>query len=390
MFITVNKQLNILFLAQFPIEPNKGGVQRVTNILADEFRLMGHKVYFCSISASNDKSVNNQYYTSFQRPKELIALIDSLQIEVVINQAGVYKKITKIVKYVKQQHKDLKVLTVHHNCISCLNKRYKEIVLGNDGRTSQILKLISNPALWTVLRYRNKLKYRGLFKNAIKVSDQLVLLAESFKNELKDLGIKEMGVVTAIHNPASFKPVNNETKKNTIVYVGRLVFAQKRVDRLMKVLLVLHKDLPNWRFEILGDGSRLQWMLDFKNQNKLDRINFHGYSNPQQILKESKILLLPSDFEGFGMVIPEAQAYGVVPVVTPCFSAVSEVVGKGSGIVLEDYNPETMVKAVKDLIEQPDQLRETAKRAVGNVERFDSTAIASKWVSLMSKLLDEG
>lgn len=393
MFMQTNRSLNILFLAQFAIEPDKGGVQRVTSILAQEFQTLGHRVLYCSTKLQSSKEQvlsKQQHYLGRNNSRDLINLVNKNGVDVLINQAGVYEEITILLSDLKKAVPSIRILTVHHNCISCLNERYREIVLGNEGRASKVLNIIDNPVLWALLKYRNRIKYKALFEKAIEVSDQLVLLAKSFKSELKALGVDEISNVTAIYNPASFKPVSNLTKENSIVYVGRLRFTQKRVDRLMEVLLVLHKKLPSWRFEIVGDGAQMQWMLDFKNQNNLDRINFNGFTNPKQLLSKAKILLVTSDFEGFGMVIPEAQAYGVAPVVTPCFSAVHEVVGKDSGIVLQDSNPETMVKAVKDLIGNPDHLYEIARQAQRNVARFDSSAIAAKWLSLINKLLDEG
>lgn len=386
--------MNILFLAQFPIEPNKGGVQRVTAILANEFQLLGCNVFFCSLDnqrADSLKQYDNQYHAFVNDIDSILKLITFLDIDVIINQAGVYSEVTKVLKGIKNALIGLRILTVHHNCISCLNERYKEIILGNPGVASKILSYIGSPALWNVLRHRNRFKYKRLFQASINVSDCLILLAKSYIRELTDLGVDDKGKVKAISNPASFTPQFSSLshKENRIIFVGRLSLAQKRVDKLMVIIKDLHRKHQDWHFDVVGDGSERYWMEEYKSKNELVRVYFHGFCDPMPFLAKARILLLPSDFEGFGMVIPEAQAYGVVPVVTPCYSAVREVVGEAAGVVLTDSTINSMITAVDALIKSPSRLDAMAKKALKNVEVFNPGRIAAKWMDLIDSLTCE-
>jgi len=56
--------MNILFLYNNNINPTKGGVQRVTKVLADYFELKGNNVFFLSLSKHNDDEYidKRQYY----------------------------------------------------------------------------------------------------------------------------------------------------------------------------------------------------------------------------------------------------------------------------------------------------------------------------------------
>lgn len=387
--------MNILFLANFPIESTSGGVQRVTSILGKGLEEVGFNVNYLSLFKKNPlkDSCKKQLYvtqtSSFSKiAKEIINIIDSKNIDVIINQAGIYKSTTKILKIVKKDCNRVKIITVHHNCISCLNLHYRDIVLGNINSSSHILKKVDYEIVWIFLRYFNRVKYSNLFKKSIKLSDKFILLADEFKNELCDLGVVRNDKIFAIPNPASFDafPKALAVKQNRIVFIGRLNFTQKRVDKLMEVYHKLHNKYLDWQFDIVGDGIDRDWMEEYKRLNKLDRIHFHGYSDPRQYLEKAKIFTLTSDFEGFGMVIPEAQAYGVVPVVTPCFSAIHEVVGDGAGIVLKDNNADTMVEAVIKLIDSPNQMESIAKLALLNVEKFNARKIVSTWVDLLNKL----
>lgn len=383
--------MKILFLAQFPIDSNKGGVQRVTSILSFEFQSLGHTVFYCSTDTKRIKNLmasEQQFYLGTDKLNELVELVKHLGINVVINQAGVYAEITNLLRGLKKAAPTVKLLTVHHNCIACLNECYKEIILGNPGMANKVLRFVGNPLLWSVLRYRNRIKYKRLFQDSIDVSDRLVLLAESYRSELCELRVDDKGKVQAISNPASFTPQISSLsrKENRIVYVGRLYFVQKRVDKLMNIIEKLHQKHQDWHFDIVGDGPQREWMEEYRSNNQLDRVYFHGFANPKPFLNIAKVLLLTSDYEGFGMVIPEAQAYGVVPVVTPCFSAVHEVIGKNAGIVVNDLHTKTIIEAVDNLINSPQLINDLSKGALKNVGNFNPNYIGIQWLELIEYL----
>lgn len=386
--------MTILFLASFPIKPITGGVQRVTAVLAEEFESMGHQVLYCSTEASGSEEnllESQQCYLGKNKASDLISLVKLKRVDVLINQAGVYKRVTDILRELRRNNPSVKILTVHHNCISCLNDRYRDIILGNKSISAKLLNVIGNNFVWSVLRFRNKVKYRGLFREAMSTSDYLVLLSDTYRRELVNLGLKRMDKVHAILNPASFEIKRSalDNKENRIVFIGRLIFTQKRVDRLMLVIEWLHRKHSNWYFDIVGDGPERIWMEQYKASKRLSNVVFHGFSDPSPFLERAKILLLPSDFEGFGMVIPEAQAYGVVPVVTPCFPSVYDIVGEQSGLILKDLDPESMVEAVNGLIDSPLELERLARGAFQNVEGFMPSRIAMEWIKLIDHVSNE-
>ena len=61
--------------------------------------------------------------------------------------------------------------------------------------------------------------------------------------------------------------------------------------------------------------------------------------------------MLTSDFEGFGMVLIEAQARGVVPITFNCFSAINEVVENNiSGLILDNDTIQDNYEKIKKII----------------------------------------
>ncbi|MCD8184687.1 MAG: hypothetical protein LUE99_18260 [Bacteroides sp.] len=89
--------------------------------------------------------------------------------------------------------------------------------------------------------YWNNLKicYEDSFTN----SDLLCLLSYKFAPELEKLHLSnfDRNKVIAIGNPNTYPPQEPSSKKKQILYVGRIEWYQKRVDRLVYIWKHLYK-----------------------------------------------------------------------------------------------------------------------------------------------------
>ena len=61
--------MNILFIYSNSINPNKGGVQRVTKVLADYFQLKGNNVFFLSLNKPTKSEYidKRQFYLPYSK-----------------------------------------------------------------------------------------------------------------------------------------------------------------------------------------------------------------------------------------------------------------------------------------------------------------------------------
>ena len=377
---------NILFISHPVIDPNKGGVQRVTSTLADEFVKIGRQVFFLCLQPNAKQKIREDRQLFFSlnadfesRQREIKEIIEKHKIGYVINQAGIQPDAMAFHNAV--QSTGAKFITVHHNCVKCLNLRYREIFLNN--RSDFPWKLMDLPVVWKVLKELNRKKYGSFFRNAQEKSDCLLLLSDIFIPELSHYGVEiDSEKVKAIPNPASFKvpTIDFEEKENRILFVGRLEKVQKRVDRLLAIYEVLHQVLPDWHFDVVGDGSAREWMEEYCRKNNLERINFHGYQDPKKYLRRAKLFTLTSDFEGFGMVLVEAQAYGTVPIAFDSFSSIHEIISQGTtGILIPSFNESKYIEEITHLTRNSDRLLEYGKNAQNNVSKFEASFIAGQW-----------
>ncbi|WP_084388022.1 glycosyltransferase family 4 protein [Kushneria phosphatilytica] len=138
-------------------------------------------------------------------------------------------------------------------------------------------------------------------------------------------GASVRGAITAIPNPVPFEmpEVNYQPDTLIVLAVGRLNY-QKGFDRLIEAWAVMkNKDsagTANWILRILGDGE--------EEQNLKQQAHKLGVKNSIEFLPATKdvdyyyrhasILAMSSRFEGFPMVLLEAQSYGLPIVAFDC------------------------------------------------------------------------
>ena len=112
--------MNLLYIYSSNINPTHGGVQRVTKVLCDYFRTLGHNCYYLSSQPTNG-GIKNQYVLpntellNEQNIYYIQLLLKEQKIDVVVNQDGLYKNLTKLVHTSCYGH--AKIFTVAHNSL---------------------------------------------------------------------------------------------------------------------------------------------------------------------------------------------------------------------------------------------------------------------------------
>ena len=175
-----------------------------------------------------------------------------------------------------------------------------------------------------VLHYYDR-KFTKLYTNAITEYDAFTVLCEPYRTEIASrLGI-DAGKIHAIPNME--EPVGNVNfnKQNTFLYVGRLSYGDKRLDRLIDAWSLIHHELPQWNLVIVGDGEEGD-NLRHRAAN-LPRVTFAGYQiDVSAFYRDASAVCLVSEHEGWGLCLTEAQANGVIPIAMECSAGVRTIV----------------------------------------------------------------
>lgn len=99
----------------------------------------------------------------------------------------------------------------------------------------------------------------------------------------------------------------NVNNKFNLLFVGRLT-KQKNVELLINAIPILKTHIPNIILNIVGEGvlkEKLAEIVSLLNIN--DRVRFFNFvDDPSPFFQKSDLFVLPSIFEGFGIVVLEA------------------------------------------------------------------------------------
>lgn len=152
--------------------------------------------------------------------------------------------------------------------------------------------------------------------------DQIIVNSEHTRKRLAIRHPHRQGQLVTAHNGINLSEIEaSKPAKQTcdVIYAGRLL-KHKNVATLLKAIKELSSTFENINCVIIGDGpekSNLQRQVARLNISQ--HVSFTGFLPSQNqvygYMKSSKVFVLPSEREGFGLVVLEANACGL-PVIT--------------------------------------------------------------------------
>lgn len=161
---------------------------------------------------------------------------------------------------------------------------------------------------------------------------------------------------------------------------------------LIEAMREIKRIHSNVHLLLLGDGileSQLKRLtIDLGLE---DTISFLGYRrDTYEIMGCADCFVLPSLYEGFGVVLAEAMALSI-PVISTAIPAVREVVEDGcTGLLVSPRNSDVLATAIIRLIEQPDLRREFGRKGRKRVEAlFSIESVTAQYELLYDLVVSE-
>lgn len=149
-------------------------------------------------------------------------------------------------------------------------------------------------------------------------------------------------------------PAPETRRRPLIVYVGRHI-AGKRVASIPAAIALARARIPGLEALIFGDGpERPRVLAEVDRLGLRDRIRCPGFVPWDQIntaIGDAMCLLLPSEREGYGLVVVEAAARGTPSILVdaPNNAATALVTGGINGFVADSAEPSALAAAILKL-----------------------------------------
>jgi len=198
-----------------------------------------------------------------------------------------------------------------------------------------------------------------------RFAHHIVSVSNGVQDDLIDYGTpkKKMSV---IYNPLmpslvnSREPLNPEILKwmkgssINLIAIGQLKKVKNFLNLIKSVDILVNQNKQRLRLVILGDGEeRVILEKAIKSYNLEHSIFLPGWvDDPMPYLRLSDLLILSSDYEGFGLVIVEALSVGVNVVSTNCKTGPSEILKDGEfGFLCKVGNALSLANSVNIALE---------------------------------------
>jgi glycogen synthase len=174
-----------------------------------------------------------------------------------------------------------------------------------------------------------------------------------------------------------------------LLYLGRVDVRHKGLDVLLDALAKV--DVRRWqRLIVAGRGPSLQRLREHARRIGIDsHVVFMGAVDDdarERLLAGARLLVMPSRFEGFGMVAAEAMAAGV-PVVASDVGALPEVLdAPHAGVVVPAGDADALASAIASLLEDPERRRRMGASARTSAQRFRWDAVAAEHLAMLQRI----
>lgn len=217
------------------------------------------------------------------------------------------------------------------------------------------------------------LGWKGIFGLAVErlaaaVGDRTVAVSQPVAVALK--GLNPLARPVVIPNGVDVEAIRGceaHSQKTDVIFIGRLL-PHKRVDLLLQSLAQLNKNGSGVSCTIIGDGPSRQALGELSQALRLgDRVQWLPRLPQEDLyarLKASRVLALPSEREGFGLVVAEANAAGIpAVVVNHGMNAACSLVSPGENGFLCQPTPEDLAAAIENALHAGPALKAACEEA---------------------------
>lgn len=392
--------MNICFISLGHISKTRGGVDRVTDTLANAFIEKGHNVTMVSVwnVVEGDFAYPFQYFLPSQdiHCQENINFLKEFfvnhKVDVIVNQS----EPIALLKLIVDSHYNIPIVSVIHTNPSAVIKGVKDIWDKWKYDNGLVRFLIKSP--YFLLRkyyqiYVRKKYIRYKYTYYYKYCNAVVLLSENYKSLFSKLTkLVTSDKLYAISNPMSYnKIIVSDQKEKIILYVGRLDFSPKRVDRLIKAWKAVEQK-DGWKVIVVGDGPAKEFYENMCIKEGIESIEFVGHTNPEPYYQVASIICITSTHEGFPLVTIEALQNEVIPIAFNSYEAVCDIIQNGvNGYIVEAFSIKQYTRTLENLISNQflrTEIRENIRTQNRATNKFDIETISTKWLELLSKLTE--
>lgn len=180
-------------------------------------------------------------------------------------------------------------------------------------------------------------------------------------------------------------PYTGERRK--VIIAACRLHPQKNLQMMIKAFSMLHKDHPEYRLEIYGQGNEREALEALISELGLkDSVLLPGFAGDiHQKMLDAAMYVSSSNYEGISNSMLEALGMGVPTVVTDCpVGGARMVIQNGvNGMLVPVGDTEGFYKAMKKIVDDKEFAQHLSKEALKVNDLFPIEKISNRWIEVI-------
>ncbi len=288
--------------------------------------------------------------------------------------------------YFKAYHKGIKEVlkTVNPNLISVCDDGLKGLLFPLlFGKKTAVIyeRHVSKQITLGTKNSLSRFFLNTIMNFAAKRFDKFIVLTQGNLQEW--LGVDAV----VIPNPLPFEPTEKASLENhKMIMVGKQSY-QKGQDILLDIWKKWMPKNTDWQLNMYGNHTDFNTLV--ARAELADAIVFHSpEKNIVAKYQEASFYVLPSRFEGFGMVLIEAMACGLPCIAFDCPHGPAAIITDGvDGFLVPLGDDKAFADKMLLLMNDKNLRQRMGAQAQSNVQRYQQDVIVNKWHVLFQNSL---
>lgn len=218
-------------------------------------------------------------------------------------------------------------------------------------------------------------------------ADRIIAVSDHTRKQLRDLYLFDVAKLTTVPpgiDTDRFRPVDEvhpavDPDRETILVVSRLD-PRKGIDKAIRAFAEL--DRSNAELVIGGTGRLESSLRELaENLGVSDRVRFLGFVPDEELpslYSSADLFMLPSEYEGFGIVFMEAMACGT-PVIGTDVGGISTAINAGeTGYLVPKNGVDELAGRMAKVLSDSEQSTQLSDNARSWAVKHDWTTIAAR------------
>ena len=242
--------------------------------------------------------------------------------------------------------------------------------------------------------HNNNYNYINKLLKSLKNIDYLMPVSRNLTNfYIEKLKNKKIKVMYIPHALDIFPPKTSNLETQNIISIGRLS-KEKGFSDLIKVYKKLYEKNKNCKLKIIGDGIEKDYLNSIiLKENLSSNIELCGFKNKKEIsdiMLNSSLYLMTSYTESFGLVLIEAQSYGIPIIAFDSAQGAQEIIKNGiNGFLIKDRNINEMAHISNTLLNNLKLRKKLGEAGRNHSRKYKKENIEKMWIDFLDKIYQE-